>query len=338
MGTGPRESIDVLSADLDTEVKRVKWLANARVAAILGSCELSLPSVRSGCRCYLAFAEKVLGKSQARALPPLIDELLAWSCTFRCAETFSNYLSYVKVGTLLRGATTDVFQEQALARAKMAIRKRGGFKRRERMFIQLDIVRQLLFVCCGHAMDLKWGMLYLFAYVFMLRVPSEALPVVRGCIGLANNSLHGSMIFLDGGHLCLKLARRKNKTGGSLLKRTCWCHQCQLTCPVHVLWPFFAKHVVGEKAFPGINAGGALKQLRLMLQLLDVKDFALFRCHDLRRGHAKDMQLNGASLYEILAAGEWRSPAFMEYMSLMDLEMGAVMEAHQAESSSEDEG
>ena len=38
VGTGPRESIDVLSADLDTEVKRVQWLANARVAAILGSC------------------------------------------------------------------------------------------------------------------------------------------------------------------------------------------------------------------------------------------------------------------------------------------------------------
>ena len=106
---------------------------------------------------------------------------------------------------------------------------------------------------------------------------------------------------------------------------------------MHVLWPFFAKLVVGEKAFPGINAGGALKQLRLMLQLLDVQDFALFRCHDLRRGHANDMQLNGASMCEILAAGEWRSPAFMDYMSLMDLEMGAMMEVHQAESSSEDD-
>ena len=69
-------------------------------------------------------------------------------------------MSCVKVGTLLLGAKTDVFQEHTLARAKMAIRKRGGFKRRERMFIQLDVVRQLLFVCCGHAIDLSWGMLY----------------------------------------------------------------------------------------------------------------------------------------------------------------------------------
>ena len=194
VGSGPRSFIDVLSADLDTEVKREKWLANARVAAILGSCSLSLPSVRSGCRCYLAFAEKVLGKLPARALPPSVDDLLAWSCTFRCAETFSNYLSYVKVGTLLSGANADVFQDHSFARAKTAIRKRGGFKRRDRMFIQLDTVRQLLFVCSGHVIDLNWGMLYLLAYVFMLSVPSEALPVVRGCIGSAINDVHSSVL------------------------------------------------------------------------------------------------------------------------------------------------
>ena len=336
VGTGPRGSVDALSAALDTRVKRENWCAQARIAAILGSCSLSLPSVRSGCRCYFAFAERVLEKSQAQALPPSVDELLAWSCTFRCAETFSNYLSYLKVGTMLLGANTEVFQDNVLARAKKAIMKRGGFKRRERMFLQLDIVRQLLLACGGHAVELKWGMLYLLAYVFMLRLPSEALPVVRGCIGLANNSEYSSMVYIDGEHLCLKLKRRKNKAGGSLMKRACWCGQCQVTCPVHVLWPFFAKLELGKMAFAGVYAGSALKQLRAMLQVLGIENFGQYRCHDLRRGHAKDMQLRGASLYEILAAGEWKSPAFLDYLSLMDLEMGAVIEAHQAESSSED--
>jgi hypothetical protein len=137
--------------------------------------------------------------------------------------------------------------------------------------------------------------------------------------------------------LCLKLKRRKNKAGGSLLKRACWCRQCKVTCPVHVLWPFFQQFEVGQAAFPGIKAGAALKQLKDVLQFLGLENFGSYRCHDLRRGHAKDMQLNGATLYEILAAGEWRSPAFLDYMSLMELEMGAVIEAHQAESSSEDD-
>ena len=66
-------------------------------------------------------------------------------------------------------------------------------------------------------------------------------------------------------------------------------------------------------------------------------DAGKYRTHDFRRGHAKDMQLNGSTLYQILMAGEWRSPTFMSYMDLLELEMGATMEAHMAESSSEDE-
>ena len=40
------------------------------------------------------------------------------------------------------------------------------------------------------------------------------------------------------------------------------------------------------------------------------------------------------SSLQILAAGKWKNPAFLHYL---DLELGAVIEAHQAESSSEDE-
>ena len=40
VGTGC-DSIDALSAALEKEVERDKWLASARVAAILGSCSLS---------------------------------------------------------------------------------------------------------------------------------------------------------------------------------------------------------------------------------------------------------------------------------------------------------
>ena len=43
------------------------------------------------------------------------------------------------------------------------------------------------------------------------------------------------------------------------------------------------------------------------------------------------MQMNGSTLYQISMAGEWRSPSFMSYMDLMELKMGATMEAHMAE-------
>ena len=55
----------------------------------------------------------------------------------------------------------------------------------------------------------------------------------------------------------------------------------------------------------------------------------------LRRGHARDLQRHGASLYEILMAGEWRSPAFLKYLDVFALERDVVVEAHVDESDGE---
>lgn len=76
------------------------------------------------------------------------------------------------------------------------------------------------------------------------------------------------------------------------------------------------------------------------MQLLLVAHLAYVVCrtHDWRRGHAKDMQMNGKRLWEILQAGDWRSPAFMEYLDLHRLEEDGVAEAHGvAELSDDDE-
>ena len=94
---GPMQSIKQVHAGLGNEAARSQWLADARMEAILGSCSASLKSVKSGIRCYLAFAEKFLLKS-GKKLPPTVDELLAYSTHFRCKGTFSNYLGYLRFG------------------------------------------------------------------------------------------------------------------------------------------------------------------------------------------------------------------------------------------------
>ena len=63
----------------------------------------------------------------------------------------------------------------------------------------------------------------------------------------------------------------------------------------------------------------------------------LYGTHDLRRGHAKDLQMDGATLHEILTAWDGRSPAIFKYLDIFELEAGAVMEAHCDGFSSEDE-
>ena len=87
--------------------------------------------------------------------------------------------------------------------------------------------------------------------------------------------------------------------------------------------------------FQGITPLNALKILRVMLGLVGVANPECYRTHDLRRGHARDMQAAGKPLYEILTAGNWRSSAFADYMDLQKLEDEAVFEAHLDESDSE---
>ena len=72
-----------------------------------------------------------------------------------------------------------------------------------------------------------------------------------------------------------------------------------------------------------------------MLERVGFSKFATARTHDFRRGHARDLQRSGATLAEILRAGEWRSCAFMAYLEREELERDAVIEAHVAESDSE---
>ena len=170
---GPRTTIAGIADGLLTEQDRLAWAAKARIHAIVGGCQASLPSVKSGLRCYSAFARRVLHKS-GLGLPPTIDDLLAFSGCFRSAGTFSNYLSYVKVGCLLIGAETSAFYDTALKRAKRSIEKRFGFKQRPKMFVQQNRIKDIMVLCDVEDVDLSWGMLFLVTYVFLLRLPSEA--------------------------------------------------------------------------------------------------------------------------------------------------------------------
>ena len=67
--------------------------------------------------------------------------------------------------------------------------------------------------------------------------------------------------------------------------------------------------------------------------MLGIVDAARYRLHDFRRGHARDMQARGATLREILDAGEWRSPSFLGYLDLEQLEADVVLDAHLNDSS-----
>ena len=136
--------------------------------------------------------------------------------------------------------------------------------------------------------------------------------------------------------MVLLLAKRKNMPQGSVIRRACWCRQCKFSCPVHVLWNFFGALPVGATPFANLSGHVENKLLKECCAKLRVPHAAEAVCHDLRRGHAKDLQQAGASLREILDAGQWRSPRFLKYLDMNSLEKDLVVSAHLAESSDEE--
>ena len=78
-----------------------------------------------------------------------------------------------------------------------------------------------------------------------------------------------------------------------------------------MLGAYLGKCPVGHKLFEGISAAKATPALRVLLKLAHVKEFETYCLHDLRRGHALDLNVSGASLPEVSAEGEWRSLTFL---------------------------
>ena len=129
------------------------------------------------------------------------------------------------------------------------------------------------------------SMLFLVTYVFLLRLPSEALPL---SVGTGEHR-----ITVVGDCVVVSLPRRKNRSAPCRLVRGCWCKSHPKLCPRHVVGAWAMSHQEGSRLFGGITGSSALACLREMLSVLGVERSHEFRTHDLRRGHAKDLQLSG---------------------------------------------
>ena len=256
------------------------------------------------------FAVNVL-KLTGNVLPPTLDGLLQWSRVFRHHKTFGNYCSYVKLACDLQGVPTEVFSRAALRRAKDAIKKRRLWLPRQPTWIKGDLVQMMLVQVLAKPELKDLVMLFLASYVFLLRLPSEGLPLaVRAAPG-------GKEVPVFSGteaEVRVWFPFRKNRFYPTEQTRKCWCSCCPATCPTHVLGPYMTSFESGTQPFAHIPKGQALVALRELLLELGVADALVYRTHDLRRGHAEELRLKGGRLCDILSAGDWASKAFMSYL------------------------
>lgn len=197
---GPGAALWALTAKLSSKEEKAVWLEEARLAAILGSCPKSIERSKCGMRCWIAFARHFLGITGS-VWPPTEEGLLAWSNLFRDSRTFSNYLGYLRTGCLVVRKPTEVLRCESIKRAKLAIDKRKQFKPREKQFVRRPLLVKLMQKALAVS-DESMSMLFLAAYVFMLRVPSEGVKMRKGGKGLSHED-NQSVITLENDQVSL---------------------------------------------------------------------------------------------------------------------------------------
>ena len=109
-----------------------------------------------------------------------------------------------------------MFEHPALKNSKKAVDKAGKFEARPKLWIRNELVASIMTWSQRHESRRQLAMLFLCAYVFLLRLPSEALPikVQKG------HCLTGqAVVQMVDDKLVLSLARRKNRERVSVLER-----------------------------------------------------------------------------------------------------------------------
>ena len=156
-GVKPLKALQMLRARLGTDPEaREKWLGEARVASILGSCPRSKDSFRSGVRHWLEFVEIAHGPELCGhyAFPPTMTDVLAWANLFRCSGardctcslsthvifcllpgTFANYLTHLRGACIAMGYAEPPKQDPGITRAMVSIVKREFFEAKKKKFI-----------------------------------------------------------------------------------------------------------------------------------------------------------------------------------------------------------
>ena len=334
----PMQMIESLHKTRTSENSRILFVQLARLEAICGNM-VSIREAATAVRCWSRFGTTMGIVAKDHELPPTVTGLVAWSRIFAVKNTYTNYMSKLALACEIAGVSRKAFSHPSVARAKRTIGTLQSAPKPKRG-IRLDLLERLVTLAEVDG-DRLSALLYIVSYAFLLRVPSEGLPMVVGgatdmstSIGLAPQS---ALIAFDD-KIVLRLRKRKNKQNGAIMTRRCWCQTSVPTCPVHAAGAIIRCMRRGSKLFEGSSPAGMLKLLRARLNRLDVPFHESYETKDFRRGHARDLARKpNTTLKEIMQMGQWKSSALLKYLDLDEIETECVVEAHIAESESDGE-
>ena len=321
---GPAAKIRLIERIGAEHSSLIRFLNTGAQLNTLRQVQDSLRSVSVGIQCWASFCDLI----NCPYFPPRAENVLRRSTFFKPVGTFGNYLAHLpKACQLLQIPPTWMScavrgVAKGLENAQDLSLKFGNY-----MFKPLS--RSLM----NHEpLRTECGRLFYLSYVFILRLPSEALPARRAAAGaslltrhpLPRQSVLGLRSMPDGQQcLVLKLRTRKHVRSGAVLFRPCFCSGAVLAsagiCPIHDFWRIVVESYAQDSPlFPSLIKRNINRILKGALRSTHVDESESYTTHCFRRGASMELKRSGPTLAQVLKTVGWNSADYRSYLSFVE--------------------
>ena len=324
---GPAARIRLLAASKPSSSESLNTFLNTGAQVnTLRQVQGSLRCVAAGIQCWASFCDL----EGAAYFPPTASLMLRWSTLFKPGRTFGGYVAHVaKACQLLNIPPT--WHNAAVRGVIHGLENAQDVSFKFENYIFKRLFRKIL---AHETLISEFGRLCYLAYVFILRLPSEALPAIRASpsADLLKRSplpdeiqaLIGSRFFPGNSErIALKLKTRKATRGGAILMRPCFCDGDDLggkgICPVHDFWPAVCSASLwGEPLFPTLRSRNINRILKGMFRSMGVEEANAYSTHAFRRWESMELKNSGSNLAQVLKTVGWNSASFRAYLSFVE--------------------
>ena len=323
---GPAARIRLLQSLKADPTDITSFLNTGAQVNTLRQVQGSLRSVASGVQCWASFCDLV----GAPYFPPTSSLILRWSTLFKPGRTFGGYVAHLAKACQLLDIP-PLWYNSAVRGVISGLENAQDVSFKFENYIFKRLFRKIL---AHETLSSEFGRLCYLAYVFILRLPSEALPVVRASLTddlLKRTPLPGDCPALIGTRfladsserVVLKLRSRKATRGGAILMRPCFCDTDDLgakgICPIHDWWPAVCSSTSwGEPLFPSLRSKNINRILKGMLRSLKVPEADSYSTHAFRRGASMELKGSGSTFAQVLKTVGWNSASFRAYLSFVE--------------------
>ena len=316
----PLARVKLLDTKRDRGLLLEEFLKLGSQINILRSVGSSLRCVSSGLNSFASFSA-LLNKP---FFPPSEDLVALWSSTFVPGKTYGNYVGHLKKGCNLVNVTTDWFSPRIRAISKgLRQAKKGTFK-----FPNFLYSKEIFSIISTLGWERMFSQLIFIAFLFSLRIPSEALILKRAFrddpisefAPQDEKALIGVRKFKGVDTLVIKLGWRKNLAGGCILRRVCLCDESSLgrrICPPHRVWPLIRDRTqAGETLFSQYTKNNFNRNLKMILMKLNFPNGHRYTSKAIRRGATQELTETGKMMQVIKGSGAWVGDGFLSYIDL----------------------